>query len=153
MGSKYASEYYSKFLFWLFEIKVLNLFSIIDFSYQYLPEAKAYLELSWTSTTELFRGKCFFFGKFTKKYLCQNFSLIKLQLSVLQLYWKKGLQHRWFLLNCEILKTTFIQKTSRRLLLFYGKIFFQQNSKKHSEKRKRMETASEKNNGTHKTKT
>ena len=36
---------------------------------------------------------------------------------------------------CEILKTTFLQNTSRRLLLFYGKIFYQQNNKEPSEKR------------------
>ena len=56
--SKYASEYYNKFFAWRFQIKVddfLNFFSTINFSYQYPPEAKAYLEPSRTSGMELFR--------------------------------------------------------------------------------------------------
>ena len=40
-------------------IDFLNLFSTINFSYQYLNKAKAYLEPSWTSTTELFRENIF----------------------------------------------------------------------------------------------
>ena len=38
----------------------------INFSYQYLPEAKAYLEPNRISTMELFR--VFFFSKFTRKF-------------------------------------------------------------------------------------
>ena len=69
--SKYASEYYNKFFSWRFQIKVddfLNFFSTINFSYQYPPEAKAYLEPSGTSGMELFRD-FFFVGKFTRNYL------------------------------------------------------------------------------------
>ena len=36
----------------------MNFFSMIHFSYQYLPEVKAYLELSRTSAMELFRDFC-----------------------------------------------------------------------------------------------
>ena len=53
---------------------------------------------------------------------------------------------------CEILKTTFLPNTSRRLLLFYGKIFYQENRKEPSEKRKKMETGCKKNNDTRRTK-
>ena len=38
---------------------------------------------------------------------------------------------------CEIRKTPFLRNTSRRQLLFYEKIFYQQNNKKISEKRKK----------------
>ena len=41
----------------------------------------------------------------------------------------------------EILKTPFLQNTSKQLLLFYGKILKQQNSRETSEKRGKMETA------------
>ena len=62
LGSKYASEYDSKFISWRLQIKVndfLN-FLTINFSYQYLPEAKTCLKPSRTSTMELFREKYFF---------------------------------------------------------------------------------------------
>ena len=36
---------------------------------------------------------------------------------------------------CEILKTPFLENTSRQLLLFYGKIFCQKNNKEPSEKK------------------
>ena len=52
----------------------------------------------------------------------------------------------------EILKTTFLQNTSRRLLLFYGKIFYQENRKEPSGKRRKMETGFKKNNDTRRTK-
>ena len=50
----------------------LNLFSTINFSYQYLNKAKAYLEPSRTSTTELF-AKTFFCK------ICRSLFLIMLQ--------------------------------------------------------------------------
>ena len=53
-------------------------FSTINFFYQYLPEAKGYLELSRASTMEFFREKNFF-AKFTRKHLCRSLFLIKLQ--------------------------------------------------------------------------
>ena len=74
------------FFFWRFQIKVndfFNFFSTINFSYQYLPEAKAYLEPSQACAfypTQVFSGEF-----------------------------------------CEILKTPFLQNTSRQLLLFSGK--------------------------------
>ena len=50
----------------------------INFSYQYLPEAKAYLEPSRISTMELFR--VFFFQNLQENLrLCQSLFLIKLQ--------------------------------------------------------------------------
>ena len=63
----HASEYYNKFFSWRLDFKVndyLNFFSTTNFSYQYLPEAKAYLETSRTSTMELFAN---FFFKVYKK--------------------------------------------------------------------------------------
>ena len=62
------NTYYNNFFFWRFHFKVndfLNVFSTINFSYQYLPEAKAYLEPSRTSTMEFFRD-FFFFCKIQK---------------------------------------------------------------------------------------
>ena len=54
-----------------FQIKVDEFlhffFSMINFSYQYLPEAKGYLERSRRSTIELFREKNFFFCRIQKK--------------------------------------------------------------------------------------
>ena len=69
-------------------------FSTINFSYQYLPEAKAYLEPSQTSTMELFHEN-FFFAKLTSIHLFRSLFLIKLQVSILQLHWKKGCTHIW----------------------------------------------------------
>ena len=44
--------------------------------------------------------------------------LIKLQISGLQLYWKKRLWHRWFSVNfTKFLRTPFLQNTSGQLLL------------------------------------
>ena len=59
-------------------MKLLNFFSTINFIYQYLPEAKAYLKPSWTSTIEVFFA---------------IFFLKNSQVSILQLHWKKGLSH------------------------------------------------------------
>ena len=79
---------------------MIFIFSTINFSYQYLLEAKAYLQPGRTFTMELFREKkIIFFAKFTRKHLCRSLFLIKLQFSILQLDWKKGLQHRCFLMN------------------------------------------------------
>ena len=47
---------------------------------------------------ELFNEK-FFFAKVTRKCLCRSLFLIKLQVSILQLHWAKGLQERCFLMN------------------------------------------------------
>ena len=52
--------------------------TFLNFSYQYPPEAKVYLELSRTSAMELFR-EIFFFQNFTRIHLCWSLFLIKLQ--------------------------------------------------------------------------
>ena len=96
-----------KKFFWYFQIKVndfFNFFSTISFSYQYLPEAKVYLEPSrkfYNGAWEILRNVFFFFffAIFTRKHLCWSLILIKLQVSILQLHWNKGLQHRRFLMN------------------------------------------------------
>ena len=49
---------------------------------------------------------------------------------------------------CELFKAAVLQKTFNRLRLFYGKVFYQQNSEELSEKIKRMKTAGKKNNKT-----
>ena len=85
---------------------------------------------------------------FRKDFLMQNSQetpvpdsfLIKLQVSMLQLHWKKGPQHKCFLMNFgRYIKTPFLHNTSKWRLLFYGKIFYQYDSKKPSEKKKEKE--------------
>ena len=74
---------------------IFDFFSNINFSYQYLPEDKVYLEPSRTFYNGVFGHFIFlFFAKFTRKHLCRNLVLTKLQVSILQLHWKKGLPHR-----------------------------------------------------------
>ena len=98
-------------------------FSTINFSYQYLPEAKVYLEPSRTFYNEaLLRNIYIFLCKIHKKtpVLESHFN------KVTGLYPAISLKERtptqvlsgefW-----EMLKTPFLQNTSRRLLLFYGK--------------------------------
>ena len=69
---------------WRFQIKVndvFNFFSPINFRYQYLPEAKAYLE-PWS-----FFAKCIFLRKIHKKTLVlESHFLITLQVSILQFH-------------------------------------------------------------------
>ena len=92
---------------------------------------------------ELLRDFFFFVAKYIRKHLCRSLFLIKLQVYILQLHWKKGLQDRCFLMNfARYLK----RNTSRRLLLFYEKTFYQKNSKELSQKRKKkkMKTVSKK---------
>ena len=97
-------------------------FSTINFPYQYLQEAKAYLEPSWTFCNRAFSWN-FLFLQNLQENTCPGVSfLIKLQVSILQFHWKKGLQHRCFLVNfARYFKRPFLQNTSRWLLLFYGK--------------------------------
>ena len=87
-----------KNFFWRFQIKVNDFF---NFSYQYLPETKVYLDSSWKSYNGAFLRNIFFVAKFTK-HLCWSLILMKLQVSILQLHWKKGLQHRCLLMNLAI---------------------------------------------------
>ena len=56
---------------------LLNLFSTVNFSYQYLNKAIAYLESSWTSTMQLIRET--FFAKCMGKHLCWSLFLKVLQ--------------------------------------------------------------------------
>ena len=66
------AECYNNFFSWRFQIKVndfFNFFSTINFPYQYLPEAKAYLEPSRTFCNGAFSRNIFFFAKFTRKHL------------------------------------------------------------------------------------
>ena len=69
------------FFSWRFHIKVNDFFkkffSMINFSYQYLQEAKAYLKPNQTYIMELFRN--FVYAKFTRKHLCWSLFLTKLQ--------------------------------------------------------------------------
>ena len=121
----FASEYYNKFFFPdLSKLKLMYFsffFLTINFSCQYLPEAKANLEPSRTFYKGVFSGNIFFckihnkatvpkshFNKATG--LCPATSLNKR--TPTQVFSDK---------TCQILKTPFLQNTSRRLLLFYGK--------------------------------
>ena len=75
---------------------------------------------------------------------------MKLQVCILQFYWKKGPMQVFFDEFCEIFKVPFLQDTSRRLLLFYGKLFYHEKSKEPSEKRKkRRKLLVKKNNDAH----
>ena len=77
-----------------------------------------------------------FFAKFTRKHLCWSLILIKLQVSILQFHWKKGLQHRCFLVNfATYLRHLFYRTPPGDYFYFTEKIFYQQNSKEPSEKR------------------
>ena len=116
-------EYYNNFFPGVSRIKFndfLNFFSTINFPCQYLPEAKAYLEPSQTFYNGTFSWNIFS-PKFTGKHLSWSLILIKLQVSILQFYWKKGLLHRCFLVNFARYLRHFLQNTSRWLLLFCGK--------------------------------
>ena len=68
-------------LSWRFQIKVngfFNFFSTTNFRYQYLPEAKAYLQ------PRSFFAKFFLCAKFTRKQLSWSLILKKLQVFILQ---------------------------------------------------------------------
>ena len=116
-----------KNFFWYFQIKVndfFNFFSTISFSYQYLPEAKVYLERSqkfYNGAWEILRN-IFFFCRIHKKTPVLEFHFNK----VTGLYPATSLKERtptqvFSDEFCEILKTPFLQNTSRWLLLFCGK--------------------------------
>ena len=131
-------------------------FSTINFSYQYLPEAKVYLEPSRTFYNEaLLRNIYLFLCKIHKKtpVLESHFN------KVTGLYPATSLKERtptqvFSDEFCEILKTLFLQNTSRRLVLFYGeKNFIKKIVKNPLRKGKKMETAFKKNNHTGKAKT
>ena len=116
------------FFTWRFQIKVnyfFNFFSMINFSYQYLPEAKVYLEPSRTFCNGAF-SRNIFFAKLTRKQLCRSLILIKLQVSILQLHWKKGLQHSCFLMNfARYLRHLFYRTPPGDCFCSTEKIFYQ----------------------------
>ena len=68
-----------KKFFWYFQIKVndfFNFFSTISFSYQYLPEAKVYLEPSrkfYNGAWEILRN-VFFFLQYSQENTCAGVS-------------------------------------------------------------------------------
>ena len=75
---------------------------------------------------ELFSENLFFFPKFHKKTPVPESLFNK----VIAFYTATSLKERTPIQVlsdkfCEILKTPFLQKTSRRLILFYEKIFYQ----------------------------
>ena len=116
------------FFTWRFQIKVnyfFNFFSMINFSYQYLLEAKVYLEPSRTFYNGAF-SRNIFFAKLTRKQLCRSLILIKLQVSILQLHWKKGLQHSCFLMNfARYLRHLFYRTPPGDCFCSTEKIFYQ----------------------------
>ena len=96
-----TSEYYNNFFSWRFQIKVnefFKFFSTINFSCQYLPETKAYLEPSRTFYNGAF-SRNIFFSRIHKKtpVLESNFNKVTGVYPATSL--KKGLQHRCFLVN------------------------------------------------------
>ena len=123
MGSKYASEYYNIFFRDVSKLKLMTFsifFSTINFSYQYLPEAKSFLEPTQTILS----------GALSEN----NFCKIHERTSVLESHFNKvrGLYPATLLKErtptqvfssefCEILQTSSLQNTFRQLLLFYGR--------------------------------
>ena len=119
-----TSEYYNNFFSWRFQIKVnefFKFFSTINFSYQYLPETKAYLEPSRTFYNGAF-SRNIFFSRIHKKtpVLESNFNKVTGVYPATSL--KKRTPTQVFSGEfCEILNTPLLQNTSRWLRLFYGK--------------------------------
>ena len=90
-----------------------------------------------------------FFAKFTRKHLCWSLILIKLQVSILQLHWKKGLQHRCFLMNfARYLRHLFYRTPPGDCFCSTEKYFTNKIVKNPLIKEKKMETACKKKNNT-----
>ena len=88
--------------------------------------------LQWS----FFAKYIYIFAKFTIKHLCWSLILIKLQVSILQFHWKKGLQNRCFLVNfARYLRNLFYSTPPGDYFCSVEKIFYQQNSKEPSENR------------------
>ena len=140
LGSKYASEYDNNFFpdVSKLELMTFRIFLTIHFSYQRLPEAKAYLEPSRTSAMELFREKKFFFEKISRKSLCGSLFLIKLQASILQLHLMKGHQQAEVFSDefCKIFRTPFYRTPPGDCFCFTEKYFINKMVKKPSKKKK-----------------
>ena len=78
------------------------------------------------SKMDHFREIFLFFAKFTRKTLCWSLILIKLQVSILQLHWKKELQHRCFLMNfARHLRHLFYRTPPAGYFCSTEKIFYQ----------------------------
>ena len=131
-------------------------FSTINFSYQYLPEAKVYLEPSRTFYNEaLLRNIYIFLCKIHKKtpVLESHFN------KVTGLYPATSLKERtptqvFSGEFCEILKTSFLQKHLQATTsVLRKKYFINKIVKNPLRKGKKIETACKKNNHTGKTKT
>ena len=72
---------------------------------------------------EFFWEKKSFCKKLTRKHLCCSLFLIKLKVSILQLHWKKGLQHRCFQVNfARYLRHLFDKTSVLRKKYFINKI-------------------------------
>ena len=83
-----------------------------------------------------------FFAKYTRKHLCWSLILIKLQVSIRQIHWKKVLQHGCFMMNfARYLRHTFYRTPPGDCFCSTEKIFYQQNSKEPSEKRVKNENS------------
>ena len=64
------------------------------------------------------------FTKFTAKHLCQSLFLNKFAGLMPATLWKKSLWYKCFPVNfVKFLRTSFLQNTSRRLLLYYQNIY------------------------------
>ena len=95
---------------------IFLLFFCFNFSYQYAPEVKVYLKPSQISALELFR-KVFVFEKTLVAESLGFYSVTLLkERTPIQMF-----SHDF----CKILKTSFLENTSRRLLLFYENRFYQ----------------------------
>ena len=104
------------------------------------------------STMELY-CEIFFFAKLIRKHLCWSLILIKLQVSILQLHWKKGLQHRCFQMNgARYLIHHFYRSTPRDCFCSVEKYFINK-IRENPLRKEKMETPWKKNNDTCKTKT
>ena len=103
----------------------LGFFSTVNFSYEYLLKAKVYLKPSRTSIMELFCENIFckihkrtplpesLFNKVIERSLSSTPATSLKEIIPTQMFSDE---------LCQVLKTTFLQNTSRQLLLFYEKI-------------------------------
>ena len=98
-----------------------NFFSTVNFSYQYPPEAKAYLEPSRIPAIKLFREFFLFLRNSQEKSLFNKVIGFFPATSLKESTPIKVLSDKFF----EILKTTFLRNAARRLFLFYEKMFYQ----------------------------
>ena len=124
LGSKCASEYYNNFFSWHFQIEIndfFNFFQRLTFPTNICQRLRRVQNPVEYSTMELFR-EIFFFCKIHSKtpVLEPHFNKVAGLYPAISL--KERTPTQVFSGEfCEILKTPFLQNTSRRLLLFYRK--------------------------------